>query len=462
MRLHNIFSLLFVLMWLSACSSSAPISSPQVEETAVSTQLPTLTPVPTAVSNTIFIDANQDRGAISPYVYGASYGPWVTVTVEMQPLAEESGITYLRFPGGEWGDQNNLTDLQIDRFIAYARNLDAEPKINVRMPGGTPQQAADLVRYTNIENDYGIKYWSIGNEPNLYTSYNMYEDFDTVRYNQVWRDFAEAMKAVDPDIVLIGPGISQYTGQASVDVVDENGRDWMTEFLIANGDIVDIVGIHRYPFPENKAGSTQTIADLRDNTKEWDHIIPTLRAAIREHTGRDLPVAVSEINSDWTHATGGEATTDSFYNAIWWGDVLGRLISQKVDIVAYFLLTSPTSGGGYGLLARYEPRPSYFTYQLYQQFGEQLVYSASGVDDVSVYAARRDDGALTLMLINLADDAQAVPVQIDGFEVSGAADVWLFDPDHQAEQIAPAQIGDGGMVTLPAQSMTLYVLPPPK
>ena len=27
------------------------------------------------------------------------------------------------------------------------------------------------------------------------------------------------------------------------------GKDWMTEFLRANGDLVDIVSIHRYPFP---------------------------------------------------------------------------------------------------------------------------------------------------------------------------------------------------------------------
>ena len=184
MNLRHLLPLLFVLMGLNACGEPASSSSPLLE-TAVSPQLPTLTPVPTAVSNSIFIDANQDLGTISHYVYGASYGPWVTVTVEMQPLAEESGITYLRFPGGEWGDQNNLTDLQIDRFMAYADNLGAEPKINVRMPGGSPEQAADLVRYTNIENEYNIKYWSIGNEPDLYTPYNMYEDFDTARFTTV-------------------------------------------------------------------------------------------------------------------------------------------------------------------------------------------------------------------------------------------------------------------------------------
>ena len=449
----------FSLMLVSAGCASAPAETArppatQVEITREADVLPTLTPVPTAYPQILYVDAAESRGPISPYVYGANYGPWVTVTVEMQPYAEKSGITYLRFPGGEWGDQNNLTELQIDRFVAYAQNLGAEPKINVRMPGGTPEEAAELVRYANIEKGYKIRYWSIGNEPNLYT--NMYEPFDTVRYNRVWREMATAMRAVDPEIMLIGPGTSQYTG-TDADPKDENGLDWMREFLIANGDMVDIVGIHRYPFPESMTGATQTIADLRENTQEWDHIIPTLRATIRELTGKDLPVAVSEINSDWTHATGGDSTTDSYYNAIWWGDVLGRLMTQKVDIVAYFLLTSPASGGGYGLLARYEPRPTYFTYQIYQKFGEELLYSSSDIEHVSVYAAKREDGALTIILINLADEEKSVPLKIDNFP-AGTAEVWQLSPEIQAEKIDSVELSAEYTLTLPAQSITLYVL----
>ena len=423
------------------------------------TPLPTLTPVPTPVPGTLFVDGAQDLGPISPFVYGASYGPWVIVPVDLMPQAEASGITYLRFPGGEWGDQHDLKDYHIDRFITLARQMDAEPKINIRMPGGTPEQAAELVRYCNIENDYNVTYWSIGNEPSLYTAYSMYEDYDTVRYNQVWREFAEAMRAVDPDIILIGPEIHQYKGEPDFDPKDEAGRDWMREFLLANGDLVDIVSIHRYPFPLTKTGPSRTIDDLRFNTREWDAIIPRLRALIRETTGRDLPVAVSEINSDWTHATGGEATPDSFYNAIWWGDVLGRLIRQKVEIVAYFLLQCQTSQGGYGLLARFEVRPTYYVYQMYKHFGDELLYASSDDPDVSIYAARRQDGTLTLMLINLGPEEKRKPLRLENVTPTGPAEVWLFDADHQAERISAQAIADDAEITLPAQSISLYVVP---
>jgi hypothetical protein len=51
---------------------------------------------------------------------------------------------------GEWGDRNDLQPYQIDQFIALARDLDVEPSISVRLHGGTPAAAAELVRYTNM------------------------------------------------------------------------------------------------------------------------------------------------------------------------------------------------------------------------------------------------------------------------------------------------------------------------
>jgi hypothetical protein len=423
------------------------------------TPLPTLTPIPTPVPGALFVDGAQDLGPISPFVYGANYGPWVIVPVDLMPQAEVSGITYLRFPGGEWGDQHDLKDYQIDRFITLARQMNAEPMINVRMPGGSPAQAAELVRYCNVTNDYSVRYWGIGNEPNLYTAYAMYDDYDTVRYNEEWREFAESMLAVDPDIVLIGPGTSQYTGNPETDPRDEEGRDWVREFLLANGDLVDIVAIHRYPFPTSMTDPSPTIDELRANSREWDTIIPNLRAVIRETAGRDLPVVVTEINSNWTHAVGGEATPDSFYNAIWWGDVLGRLIRQKVDIVAYFLLQCQASQGGYGLLARFEVRPTYYVYQMYQHFGDELLYASSDDPDVSIYAARRQDGTLTLMLINLGPEDKRKPLRLENVTPTGPAEVWLFDADHQAERIGAQAVADGTEITLPGRSISLYVLP---
>jgi len=51
-----------------------------------------------------------------------------------------------------------------------------------------------------------------------------------------------------------------------------------------------------------------------------------------------LPLGVMEINAYWSHASGGQTTPDSLAGAIWWADVLGRLIRHRVDYVAHFVL----------------------------------------------------------------------------------------------------------------------------
>ena len=417
--------------------------------------LPTVTPIPTALPGVLFVDAAQDLGSISPLVYGSGYGPWVSLRPETLPLAEQAGVTILRYPGGAWGDNNELQTYQIDQFVDLARRMGAEPYIHVRFPNSTPAEAAEIVRYANVEKGYNIRYWSIGNEPSLYEGAGF--PWTAEQYAQEWRNFADAMRAVDPSIVLIGPEVHQFTGTPNVDPKDSTGADWMRTFLRIAGDAVDVVSFHRYPFPATAERRSATIPELRADAATWDDIVRRLRAVIREETGRDLPVAVTEFNSHWSQAIGGEATPDSFFSAIWLGDVIGRLIRQKVELATQFLLVS---GGesGFGILEKYGPRPAYFTYQMYKLFGDQLVYSSSDDPAVSVYAARRDDGALTIMAINLGDEAVTRPLQLAGFTPAGPAQVWRFDAEHQAEQVEDQPLADGTELTLPPQSMTLFVV----
>ncbi len=100
---------------------------------------------------------------------------------------------------------------------------------------------------------------------------------------------------------------------------------------------------------------------------------------------------------------GGEGTPDSHYNAIWLADVLGRMIRNGVFMVNHWMLTSKGGYGGWGLVGQSETYPGYHVYQTYKKFGTKLVYSASPAPDLSIYAAKRPDGTLTLLIINLAD-----------------------------------------------------------
>lgn len=419
----------------------------------VAPTLPAPTITPTPVPGGLFVDPQIRLGPISRLSFGSNYGPWSIVPPGSQKQLLASKLTYVRFPGGNWGDQHDLDSQQIDDFITLCRQLQAEPAISVRLRDGDPARAAALLRYANVTKDYGVRYWSIGNEPTLYGEY------DIARFNREWRATALAMRAVDPQIVLIGPDIHQFdvTGQMR----DPQGRfslhEFLRTFLQANGDLIDIVSIHRYPFPVQPKDGDPTVEQLRAHSREWDALIPALRTIIRETTGRELPVAVTEVNANWTGTFGGDATPDSTFAAVWWADSLGRMIRQRVEIVAHFAIFAPQSEG-WGLLNSFSTRPAYDVYQLYSLFGQEQLYASSDDPDITVVAARRSDGALTLMITNLADRPTERRLMLAGGTLPDSAETWRLDAEHRGTQVDPTPLG-AGMLTLPAQSVTLLVLP---
>ena len=326
-------------------------------------------------------------------MFGVNHGPWAFVTTKVLPQAIEGGFSFIRFPGGNWGDRNTMTPLEMENAASLAEMLGAELSISVRLRGGTPEKAAELVQTANEELGLDIRYWAIGNEPELYG------DYDTARYNQEWRAIAEAMLAFDPEIILIGPDVTQFTGNAAADPRDENGLYWIDGFLKHNGDLVDIVSIHRYPFTSSLAASEASREQLYQSVVVWETIIPALRSKILEHTGKELPVAVTEVNSHWTNVSGQEASPDSFANAVWWADVLSRMIMQDVEVVTYFSLQSNANIGSYGLSERYGIRPTYYVYLVFKGMGQTRVYASSSDADVTLLATQCADNDIAVLFV---------------------------------------------------------------
>lgn len=412
-------------------------------------------------SATFTINPDEERGEISPYVYGANYSAYGFVNFELFELAANSGITFLRYPGGDYADKATLTTDMVDAYMQTVKIMDVEPTLGVGIVGKTPQEAADMVRHTNIDNDYNITYWYIGNEPTLYTGFygDEHGAYNVDRYNEEWRAIALAMREVDPDIKFVAPEPNNWNGDDKVQF-DDNGVDWIKGFLEVNADLVDVVAVHYYPFPKNSTGSeTTTIEDLRQNTLKFDNIIPNLRAVVEEVTGRtDIPVAVTEANSHWSKIAFGEATPDSHFNAIWWTNALGKMIDDQAFMVAYFDIQSNDSRGGWGMLNKYDPRPSYFVYQLYQRFGDMLIASESDDQFMSVVASTRDDGTLTVIATNLYDDERTAVLNI-GEGYSTVSEAYLLDPEHNADLVEVGTLYADGTLTLPAHSAILLVIP---
>jgi hypothetical protein len=412
-------------------------------------------PAPTPIADTLFVEPGTSLGFISPYLYGTNYGPMHAVTLAAMPLVENAGFTTLRFPGGAWTDATDMKNFQIDQLMTFAKQVGAMPTISVRLLEGKPETAAELVKYTNLKKKYGVTYWSIGNEPNIYTQLKQADyDYTVENLNKDWRAIALAMKAADPTIKLMGPELSQWNDSYETTPKDSAKRDWMTEFLKANGDLVDVVTVHRYPMFSPTNGPV-TAQQLRENTRKWAKEVEYLHSLIKQTLGHDLPVAITELNSDPSNAQLQEASPDSFYNSIWYADTLGQLINADVFMVNQWVLSQRTTG--LGLLKGDLVRPTFYIFPLYKNFGSEQVYAASGVTDVDIFAAKRADGTLTLMVINLSDTEQRVPLQVKGIKLK-EAEVWLLDATHNAENLGTQTFASDGMLTLPAQSATLYVI----
>ena len=412
-------------------------------------------PAPTPIADTLFVEPGTSLGPISPYLFGTNYGPMHAVALDVLPLVENGGFTALRFPGGAWTDTADMQNFQIDQLMAFSKQVGAMPTISVRMLDGKPETAAELVKYTNIKKKYGVTYWSIGNEPNIYTQLKQADyDYTVENLNKDWRAIALAMKAADPTIKLMGPELSQWNDSYETTPKDSAQRDWMTEFLKANGDLVDVVTVHRYPMFSPTNGPV-TAQQLRENTRKWTKEVEYLHSLIKQTLGHDLPVAITELNSDPSNAQLQEASPDSFYNAIWYADSLGQLMNADVFMVNQWVLSQRTTG--LGLLKGDEVRPTFYVFPLYKNFGSEQVYAASGVTDVDIFAAKRTDGTLTLMVINLSDTEQRIPLQVKGIQLK-EAEVWLLDATHNAENLGTQAFASDSTLTLPAQSATLYVI----
>ena len=100
---------------------------------------------------------------------------------------------------------------------------------------------------------------------------------------------------------------------------------------------------------------------------------------------------------------------------------------------------------------------------------QALSYDASqpgrangGQDALSIYAAARADGTLTVMVINKTAAALTSDLQLTGFAPAGAAHVWRYSAADLDHILHPSDVAIGGdtlSTTYPASSITLLVLP---
>jgi alpha-L-arabinofuranosidase len=268
----------------------------------------------------------REGARVSPYVHGALVehlgkcvydGIWDTgrglPRADVQAAVRALGTTMFRYPGGcfadwyHWRDgigpraERPVHDTQFwtafaapgadpglgrllgppetnafgtDEFLQYCLDTDAEPMLVANFGSGDPQEAADWVRYCNVDRKAPrpVHWWSVGNE--VFGPWEI-GHCSGEEYGKKLVEFAEAMKAVDPTIKIVGVGEMATPGST-----------WNADVLAHAGGVVDAVSAHFY-FPGPGLGRP-----MRDDENDFLQV-----ATAGEELGRDLDDTLAELDA---------------------------------------------------------------------------------------------------------------------------------------------------------------------
>jgi glycosyl hydrolase family 44 len=335
----------------------------------------------------------------------------------------------------------------------------------------------------------GVKYYSLDNEPVLwsYTHWDIHPTGST--YSEVWskiQDYGAAIKAKDPGALITAIEEWGWSGyfESGIDAENNNNADRMAhgnvpyaEWLLqqarayeqANGlRIVDFAAVHFYPQNgefSNDTSSTMQGFRNRSTRALWDpsyvdeswiastgidgghvRLIPRLK----EWVANDYPgtrIGITEYN--WgadNHINGATAQAD----------ILGIFGREALDLGVRW--TSPSAGSHV-----YNAFKMYRNYDgAHSHFGD-LSLGATGPnpDSLSTFAAlRSSDGALTIMVINKTIDGTPVTVNLSNYLPSGNAQRWQLDSGNVIAHLMDVTVAASSIgLTVPAQSITLLVVP---
>lgn len=308
------------------------------------------------------IVANTEKNTVNPLIFGDNlswrgngYGMWDEEAgapqEQLLEMLKESGITHLRYPGGIEGDyfhwdesvgdvdsrlpqidpfskdyptygmkdgESYVATFGPDEFQKLVEAADIKATIQLNAGNGTPQEAADWVRYC-IDQELDVATFAVGNEVHfaeervegmtVTKTPQEYIDF----YNAVW----EALGDTADDITLgcIGVPASHPLNKY---------RNWDAQVLSALSDKVDFIDIHIGYTPYLSTGeSTQAAAENYLAASVWiQELIETEKQTIQDAAGDrydDIDIQITEygpIGGSYPNSLAGAIFLASFFNVV--------------------------------------------------------------------------------------------------------------------------------------------------
>ena len=371
--------------------------------------------------------------------------------------------------GGIASDKNFYTNYQIINMIDSIRNIGAEPLIQIPLWGGdnTAADAATIVEYINITHSKAIKYWSIGNEPNLVYNSSSYGfssgNYTYSDYATDVKTFSIAMKTKDASIKIVAGELAWYY------------TVWVTPLLTAGGsdditgndgthDYIDYFSFHAYPFSGNASQTRAAIIEYVNTFKNsyLSDLKTKIATANTFHTRNNpLQFAVTELNVDYKEPSSNETDgvgSKSFIAGQWWADMLLMNAENGCSFVNFWSVVeggaaNPTTDHGFIDHDNSTLRPTYYHFQLCSKFMTDTIFATTdNQDSVRAYVSRNADYGYSVMILNYdTDNSFSMRLRLNTDAISGSETLQINADANLAKEITE---------TIPANTTVLMFLSP--
>jgi hypothetical protein len=274
------------------------------------------------------------------------------------------------------------------------------------------------------------KYYDIGNE-------YMFDGQTLESYKESYKAYSAAMKAVEPDIILL-PGL----GEKSM-IRDFRAPGPGLDLYNIHTYLTSNVGTHNINLYVYQAG--QLDGSFPGKLTRYSNIVREIRDAYNEYLpGIEPKFAMSEWGDHWSYDG---AHFGEYMGAIFEAHCFYRLIKNKFVLACAWNMWAK-SDTNYHLFSgppEYRPRPRYFVYVLYKNFGDVLLecydpreYKPRKTDffkkykddrdDLLVQASLRSDGNISIMATNLSESTTYQSrIKLNDFDMSGKINAYVMD-----------------------------------
>jgi alpha-L-arabinofuranosidase len=368
-------------------------------------------------------------------------------------------------PMGQRGDNynpdtlaNEPSVLGPDEFAAVREALGAQGIVSVNAGTGDAAEAASWVRYTNLTLQKPVTWWEIGNEPYNYSP--TLTPFDQVyqtpeQYAARVREYAQAMKAVDPTI-RVGAGTALDTGNYQT----LYHPDWNQRVLAAVADIIDFVALHNGYAP--LTGDTVDMKNPVERKRAYDALLAApdyvaenvrqVRDQINQAAGQRadrISIAVTEYAAWFGISPDDVDQSRALVCALYTADLLRAYLAEPSVVTVHYMPVIDRWNGA-PIRNGYDQRvlsPVYWVLQLFgSHFGRLLIKSTvsgsptysfegagivpprDGVPYVTAQASVNSAGdQVYVMLVNKHDaSSQQTVINVEGQSSLSSAQAWTL------------------------------------